>query len=299
MDVIFSMEKEMLRRNYSYRTVKTYIGCVKNFLNFCHVEQRKISKEDVRGYLDNLVNRGSSGNTINVHLNAIGFLVRQILNKNFMIKIKYSKVPKKIPVVLAKHEIISLVNCIGNKNHKLLIKLMYGAGLRVSELISLKPENIEFESNFAWVRKGKGNKDRMFIIADCLKKELLNYIEENSLVQKSWLFPGHNGHLSARTVQEIVKKAAKKAKIKKNVHPHALRHSYATHLIENGYDLMSVQSLLGHNSPQTTLIYLHIARMRIINVKSPLDGLDFNNEKTPDCEAPKIRVSPFINTEYA
>jgi site-specific recombinase XerD len=301
MDITYSMKKEMLRRNYSPKTIETYIHCVNNFLKYYSGNQRKISKDKIKEYLDGLIKRGSSGNTINVHLNALGFLIKNILNKNFMIKIKYSKVPKKIPTVLTKHEIIRLVNCIDNEKHKLMIKLMYGAGLRVSELVNLKPENIEFENNFAWVRKGKGNKDRMFILANCLKDEIMNYIKENDINLDSWLFPGYKSHLSVRTVQEIIRKATIKAKISKKVHPHALRHSYATHLIENGYDLMSVQSLLGHNSPQTTMIYLHIARMKMINVKSPLDSLDFNNaqnEKTIDYEASTIRVSPFINPKY-
>jgi len=301
MDITHSMEKEMLRRSYSHKTIETYTHCVNNFLKYYRGDQRKISKDSVKEYLNGLVKRGSSGNTLNVHLNALGFLVKNILNKNFMIKIKYSKVPKKIPIVLTKQEVVRLVNCIDNKKHKLMIKLMYGAGLRVSELVNLKPENIEFENNFAWVRKGKGNKDRMFILADCLKDEIMNYIKENNINLNSWLFLGYKSHLSVRTVQEIIRKAAKKAKISKKVHPHALRHSYATHLIENGYDLMSVQSLLGHSSPQTTMIYLHIARMKMINVKSPLDSLDFDNaqnEKTIDYEAPTIRVSPFINSKY-
>ena len=302
MDIIHSMEKEMMRRKYSYKTVETYIHCVNNFLKYYNGDQRKISKKDVKEYLDKMIEKGVSGNTINVHLNALGFLVRDILNKNFMIRIKYSKVPKKMPIVLTRNEVISLVNCIENENHRLMIKLMYGAGLRVSELVNLKLEDIEFENNYAWVRHGKGNKDRMFIIADCLKHELMDYIGKNKIGPKSWLFSGYKGHLSTRTIQEVIRKAAKRARISKKVHPHALRHSYATHLIENGYDIMSVQYLLGHNNPQTTMVYLHIARMSMINVKSPLDSLDFNNvnnEKIVNYEAPKIRVSPFINPKYA
>jgi site-specific recombinase XerD len=303
MDLVYLMEREMLRRKYSARTISTYINCVDNFLRFYKGEQRRISKNNIKEYLDKLIKKNKSGSTINVNLNALGFLVKNVLNKNFMIKVKYSKVPKKIPVVLTKDEVIRLISCIQNKEHQLMIKLMYGAGLRVSELVSLKHVNIEFENNFAWVRSGKGNKDRMFIIADCLKHDLISYINDKKIDCDSWLFPGNKGHLSTRTIQEIVRIAAKKAGIKKRVHPHALRHSYATHLIENGYDLMSVQSLLGHNSPQTTMVYLHIARMKFINVKSPLDGLDFkgvnNNHNFNDYEASQIRVSPFINPKYA
>lgn len=155
---------------------------------------------------------------------------------------------------------------------------MYSAGLRVSELVNLRVRDLDLKENYGWVRHGKGNKDRMFIIAESLKKGLLEHIKINNLNNENWLFSSYNGNISARTVQEIIKKAAKKTKINKKVHPHTLRHSYATHLIENGYDVTTVQSLLGHNSAETTMVYLHIAPKRFINVRSPLDELQLDNK---------------------
>ena len=277
VDIIYSMEREMLRRKYSNRTIQTYKHCLKNFLRFCDKSPKTFNKIDVKAYLDLLVEKGVSGSTLNVNLNALGFVIRNILNKNFMIKIKYSKIPKRFPVVLTQGEITMLINSIQNTKHKLMIKLLYSAGLRVSELVSLTIKDFEFENNYGWVRHGKGNKDRMFIIAECLKQEIIEFIRENDINQSSYLFESYNGHISARTIQEIVKKAAKLAKINKRVHVHALRHSYVTHLIENGYDVASVQSLLGHNSAQNTILYLHIAKMSMINVKSPLDNLEIEN----------------------
>ena len=274
IDAIYLMQRELLRRKYSNKTIKTYLTCINKFLGFCNKEPRKITKKDVREYLDELLKKNVTGNTINVHLNAIKFLLREILNKNFLFKIKYSKAPKKLPVVLTKEEVKRLIDSIDNKKHKLMIKLMYSSGLRVSELIKLKVKDLEFKKNYGWVRGGKGNKDRMFIIAKTIKKDLKNFIKENKLIYDFYLFKGQKyNYISARTIQGIIKKACRKAKIKKKINTHTLRHSFATHLIENGYDINSVQNLLGHNSSQTTMMYIHIANPRMIDVKSPLDSL--------------------------
>jgi len=277
MDLQELMKKELSRRNYSLRTIKTYLCCVNKFLKQYKNNPRKISKKDINDYLNNLLEKNSCGNTINVNLNALKFLLEEILNKKFISKIKYSKTPRSLPLFLTKKEIINLINNIKNEKHKLMIKVIYGAGLRVNELVNLKVKDFDFENNYGWVRKGKGNKDRLFIIPGLLKQDLINYINENNLDKESWLFTSYNGHISTRTIQEIIKKACKKAKLNKKVHPHTLRHSYATHLVENGYDLTLIQSLLGHKSPETTMIYVHMANPKLLSVKSPLDDLQFED----------------------
>ena len=278
MDFLENMKKEMLRRNYSLRTIKTYLYCLNKFLIFYNKDFKKITKQDIKDYLDKLINKKVSGSTINVNLNALKFLFEETLNKRLTIKIKYSKTPKNLPIFLTKEEIIELISQIENNKHKLMIKLLYGAGLRVSELINLKINDLNFENNYGWVRQGKGRKDRLFIIPDLLKEDLINYINKNNLDSDSWLFTSYNGHISTRSIQEIIKKAAKRAKLGKKVHPHTLRHSYATHLIENGYDLTLVQSLLGHTSLETTMIYVHMANPKLLSVKSPLDNLQLENK---------------------
>jgi site-specific recombinase XerD len=283
------MEKELSRRKYSLKTIKSYSYCLNKFLSFTSKDFKKITKQDIKDYLDNLVDRKSSGSTINLNLNALKFLFEEALNKKLTIKIKYSKTPKSLPIFLNKEEIIKLINSIENNKHRLMIKLLYSAGLRVGELINLKAEDIDFDNNYGWVRHGKGNKDRLFILASSLKNELLCYIKESNLEQESFIFTSYNGRMSARSVQEIIKKATRKAKLNKKIHPHTLRHSYATHLIENGYDLTSVQSLLGHNSLETTMIYLHITPKKFINVKSPLDDLQLGrDDKTSSYENKNI-----------
>ena len=144
---------------------------------------------------------------------------------------------------------------------------MYGAGLRVREVTRLKISDLSFEENIGWVQEGKGNKDRPFIIPQSIKSELIQTCEK----EKYWLFPGRNGPLTTKSVQEIVKKAGKTAKISKHIHPHMFRHSFATHLLEYGIDITSVQSLLGHTRPETTLGYSHMLKPKMIAIKTPLD----------------------------
>ena len=136
-------------------------------------------------------------------------------------------------------------------------------------------KDLEFDQNYGWVRQGKGKKDRLFIVAWMIKAELIQWIDENELVGEDYLFFSYQKGLrmSTRTVYEIVKTAAKKAKITKNVHPHTLRHSFATHLIQQGNSVMEVQPLLGHNSINTTMRYVHMASPHLLNVRSPLDLL--------------------------
>jgi len=273
MDILYNLKREAFRRGLSPRTIKTYSQCVRQFMDFCKKDLKKATKKDVREYIDNLIDKGACGNTLNVHINAVKFALQEILNKRVMLKIRYSKTPKALPTVLSKNEVINLISKIENPKHRLVIELIYSAGLRVSEAVTLKAEDLDFERNIGWVRHGKGNKDRPFIIAECLAEKLR--VQTN--VAKPYIFPGRNGHLTPRSVQEIIKLAAKRAGIKKNVHPHTLRHSFATHLIENGHDVVTVQPLLGHSSAETTLAYVHIVNPTKIKVKSPYDNLKNEN----------------------
>jgi integrase/recombinase XerD len=272
MDVPELIRKEGLRRGLSHKTIKTYRQCVKQFFMKNSKDPKEIKKQDIKDYLDNIIEKGACGNTINVHLNALKFLYERILNKRLMLRIRFSKTPKTLPTVLTKEEVLRLIEATYNPKHRLMIKLIYSAGLRVNELVHLKPEHFDFANNYGWVRNGKGNKDRMFIIAENLKKELIEHIAKECNTSSNYLFKGNTGHITTATIRAIVKNATKTAKIKKNVHPHTLRHSFATHIIENGDSIASVQSLLGHSSAETTMMYVHMASPRMINTKSPLDS---------------------------
>lgn len=269
MDLIHLMKRELIRRKYSVRTIKNYSYCVNSFLKFHKQSPKKLTKKAVKDWLFYLADRSVARSTLNLHLQALKFAFKNVLGKQFILSLPSTRKEKKLPIVLSKQEVFRIFSVIKNLKHKLMVKLLYSAGLRVSEIVRLKVEHLDFDNMLGWVRKGKGNKDRMFVIAKSIKKELLDFIGN----REGFVFEGRRGHISIGTVQQIVKKATKKAKIKKRVHPHTLRHSFATHLVEDNYPLTTVQMLLGHNSLETTRVYVHIAKPSILGVRSPLDTL--------------------------
>ena len=275
LDVIYNMKREMLRRRLSPRTVTTYLFWVKKFLLANkHKHPKEFSKKDVRRFLYELEDRDVSGSTLNVCHNALRFMMIEVLHKTMYLKIRYAKTPTRKVNWLSKDEIKKILSVIENPKHKLLVSLMYGAGLRVREVTRLKVTDFSFEENIGWVRNGKGNKDRPFIIPQKIKEQLKQQCQE----EKQWLFPGRKGAITIKSVQELVKKAGEKIKIAEphsqfpdRVHPHMFRHSFTTHLLESGVDITSVQSLLGHVRPETTLGYSHALKPKMIAIKSPLD----------------------------
>ncbi len=273
-DVNEAIRKEALRRGYSRQTIKTYQVAVGNFFSWCNKDPMKVSKKDVREYLYLLKEKDRAGNTLNVYLNALKFLFEEVMKRKMYVNIKYSKIPRKLPEVLSKEEIKRLFSMIKNKQHNLIVRFMYSSGLRVSELTQLRVKDLDFERKMGLVRRGKGNKDRVFVIAENLEEELKNKIRNENLKDEDFLFKScRNDKYSTSCVRKIIKKAGKEAGIKKNIYCHTLRHSFATHLIENGYSVSEVQFLLGHNSPKTSMMYIHMASPTMIKIKSPLDEL--------------------------
>ena len=163
-----------------------------------------------------------------------------------------------------------LINSTLTAKSKLIIQLLYSSGLRVSELVNLKKQDIDFNENTGWVRAGKGKKDRMFFISKKFLKKLKKFLDKHS--DWEYIF-SKSSPLTTRNIQKIVQKAAARAEINKDVHPHTLRHSYATHLLDAGTDLRKIQTLLGHSSIATTQIYTHISKEQLKTVKNPLDML--------------------------
>lgn len=270
VDVLYNMKREMLRRRLSPRTVKTYLQYAKLFLlSNKDKSPKEFSKKDVREFLYKLEQRDVSGSTLNVAHNALRFMMIEVLHKACYLKIRYAKIPLRQPEYLTKEEVKKILGVISNEKHKLLVSLMYGAGLRVNEVVHLKVMDFSFSENIGWIRGGKGNKDRAFIIPRILRDELINRCEQ----EQYWVFPGRKGPLTSKSVQLIVEKASLKAGIKKHVHPHMFRHSFTTHLFNSGADIVSVQTLLGHSRPETTLEYSHAKSHKMFNLSSPLDEL--------------------------
>lgn len=270
LDVLYNMKREMLRRKLSPRTVKTYLHYIRKFLLANKdKEPKQFSKKDVREFLYKLEQQDLAGATLNVAHNALRFMMIDVLHKACYLKIRYAKTPKRQPQYLTKDEVRRVLAVIGNPKHKLLVSLMYGAGLRVGEVTRLKTSDFSFEENVGWVRGGKSGKDRPFIIPQSLKDAIKTRCEQETL----WLFLGRKGPLTVKSAQVLVERAGKKANVKKRVHPHIFRHSFTTHLLESGVDVSSVQSLLGHVRPETTLHYSHAVKPRLIDTVSPLDHL--------------------------
>lgn len=273
-DINSKVVRECRRRRYSEKTIKTYLFWINDFLKWCGKEPRYISKKDVRLYLEKLSEENKSGNTMNVAHMSLRFLFENVLEKRMWIDIKYSKVPEKIQRFLTREEAMKLLNAIPNWKHRLMIEFIYGSGLRVSELINVKVRNLNLEEDYGFVRNGKGGKDRLIVIPFVVKEKIRNLIEIENLDNESFVFSSNRGSkYNLRTIQQIVKKASKKAKLNnwKEIHPHTLRHSFATQLISNGNTLSEVQSVLGHKSPETSMIYVHSSPKKLINIKSPLD----------------------------
>lgn len=265
-------EQELRLRNYSLKTRKSYLLCLEKYFNFLSDEKNIIglkSSEKVRKFLLNKQEKGQAGQTINLYLNAIKFFYRDILKLSEKIDLKFAKRSKKLPVVLSRNEIKKIINSLKNIKHKLMISLAYGAGLRISEVINLKIRDIDLNELTIHLKEAKGKKDRITILPEKIKNDLGKFIigkENNSLLFES----ERGGKLSERTAQKVFVKALKLASIKKPATFHSLRHSFATHLLENGVDIRYVQKLLGHANIRTTQIYTKVTNPSLKNIKSPL-----------------------------
>ncbi len=262
------IKDELKLRNYSGKTIKSYLLCLKYYFIF-NKDHKKLDENNIKKFLLELKTKNKSPQTINLYLNAIKYYYRDILKLNKKIDIKFSKRNLKLPVVLSKSEIIKIINSIYNKKHKLIIFLAYSSGLRVSEVVNLKVKDIDLENLVIHIKSSKGRKDRITVLSGKIKKPLSKLIvlkDKNDLVFET----ERDGKYSTRTLQKIFSNALSKSNIKKDATFHSLRHSFATHLLENGTDIRYVQELLGHNSIRTTQIYTHVMSPNIRNIRSPL-----------------------------
>ena len=265
-NLLEKLVEELKLRNFSRKTLKSYLDETQRFLE--SVNNKELNEITAREYfLKQLENK--SPTTVSHNISIITFFFDKVLNKK--INLPHPKRNKTIPEVLTQEEIKKLISVIENFKHRLILKLLYGCGLRVSEVIDLKKSDFIFDESLIHIKLAKGKKDRFVKIPNSLADELNNY---SKILNDDVFFPSiRGGKLNIKTIQKIVKNSSKKAGINKKVSPHTLRHSFATHLLEQGTDLRLIQKLLGHSDIKTTQIYLKISNQSIKNVRSPLDNL--------------------------
>lgn len=259
-------------KKYAINTVKTYVVCFERFINhYKNLNLIEISEQEIRSYLQILHQEGKSDSYINQAVNSIKFYYEVVLEMpNRFYSIERPRQKQTLPKVLSKEEVKSMIQCTRNIKHRCIISLLYSAGLRRSELIDLKLNDIDSKRMFIRVEGAKGGKDRMTLLSESLLKDLRIYFKECK--PKTWLFEGPNQKkYSGSSLAKIVDRAAKWARVNKKVTPHMLRHSFATHLMEEGVDLRYIQTLLGHSSSKTTEVYTHVAVNSFKNIKNPLD----------------------------
>lgn len=270
------MTQDLRIRNYAATTIKLYIDLVARFARFFGQSPEHLGPEDIRTYQVHLVDeRKVSWTILNQTVCALRFLYRVTLGKDWTIQhIPYAKREKKLPVVLSRKEVARLLRAVKNRKHRTMLMTAYGCGLRLLEVVNLRVDDIDSSRGVVRVRGGKGRKDRYVPLSPALVKGLRAYWR--AYRPAGPLFPGANANepMKPRTLGKVCARARSKARLRKGVSMHTLRHSFATHHLEAGTDLRTLQIILGHNSLRTTSIYLHVSAAKIRSAPSPLDLLD-------------------------
>ena len=260
-------------RGATQRTQEIYLREAGNLAKYFNRSPAELGEDELKEYLLHLINeRHLSNGTYRFYVAALKFLYRTTLKREWVVeKIKCPKRDKKLPVVLDLSEVESLFAVTRNLKHKAMLLITYSSGLRVSEAARLKLTDIDSVRMTVRISQGKGGKDRYSILSQTTLEHLRHYWKKYRPTE--WLFEGQkkDTHITVSTMQSVFRSAIKRARITKPVSIHTLRHSFATHLIEAGTSLHHVQLLLGHRSPTTTTVYLHVSRLNLSQVVSPLD----------------------------
>jgi len=269
--LIEKLKTELQIRGFSEKTIKAYVFHNQRFLDFIKKEPDEISGDDVKSYMAYLMaEKKQKPSSVNLVLSALKFMYQEIMKKRIFDDIKSPKNEKKLPTVLTRNEIERMIKAVKNPKHRLLIEFMYSSGLRVSECVSIKIQDLNLQEKMGLIKSGKGKKDRNIILSRKLVSDLTDYLANRS-DDNPYVFPVRDTHISVRQAQKIVHDAAEKAGIQKRVFCHALRSSFATHLLENGTDIRIIQELLGHSNIQTTERYTKVSRTQLKKVISPFD----------------------------
>lgn len=275
-----TMLEELQRRNYSETTTRTYLQIVRDFAKYFNRSPDQLGPAEIRVYQAHLFEkRKLEARTVGLCTSALRFLFVKTLKRPYLFEeIPYPKRPQRLPIILSQEEAARLIESASNLFHRAMLMTLYATGMRRGELCRLKVEDLDGERMIIHIRQGKGGKDRDVPFDPKLRETLREYYRW--MRPKTYLFPGtENGWradkpITTKVVWEACREAAQRAGITKRVNPHLLRHSFATHLIENGADLPTVQALLGHADLKATSIYLHLSQRHLKAAGTPLDKIE-------------------------
>jgi integrase/recombinase XerD len=271
--------EELERRNYSQATVQTYIDAIRRFAEHFHRSPDHLGPLEIREYQLHLYQRKLHPQTIRVHTAALRFFYRKVLHQ----RLSADDLPlpkllrRQIPIVLSPDEVTRMIDATPNLRHRTILMTLYSTGMRRSELCHLRPEDIDKERMVVRIRQGKGGKDREVPLSPKLLEQLRTYYRSVKR-RNGWMFPSLQTRrpdqpITSKAVWHACREATRRAGITKAVHPHTLRHSFATHLFDNGAELPVIQTLLGHADPRDTMIYLHLATRKLREAPNPLETL--------------------------
>ncbi|MDQ1283739.1 MAG: integrase/recombinase XerD [Patescibacteria group bacterium] len=264
------LEDELRLRNYSPKTIKSYAACVEKYLQAKQSNLDSVDVDFIKQHLLAMIEKGAASQTTNQNLQAINFFCWNVLKYKNKIDIKFAKTPSKLPVVLSRQEILTILETIANEKHKLMIALAYSGGLRVSEVINLRVKDVNLPELTIHLKGAKGNKDRITVFPEKLVEKIKKISSGKD--SSDYVFASERGgKLTERTAQKIFENALDKTGIQKDATFHSLRHSFATHLLENGTDVRYVQELLGHANIRTTQLYTKVTNPSLKKIKSPLE----------------------------
>jgi site-specific recombinase XerD len=268
------LEAELRSRKYSRHTRSLYLYFIRLLCNTIRKVPEEIRQEDITRFLAIIEKkRDYSASSINLAISAIKFFYKSVLKSDIVKEQHRPRHDRRLPIVLSKDEVMKILNTEKNLKHRFLLTLVYSSGLRVSEVVKLKKEHIDISRKVIYIKRAKGRKDRCTLLSEKAARLFAEYSKISDI--QNWIFPGQTATrpLTIRSAQKIFEKAVFQANIHKEVSIHSLRHTFATHLLENGTDIRYIQGLLGHSSLRTTERYTHIAKGSILNIISPLDTI--------------------------
>lgn len=294
-EIITNYVKYLRGKRYSESTVMTYFSFVADFINFIQPKPIELlTNRSVELFIESIfIAREYSVSSQRQFISALKLFVAFYPTcKINALKLQRPKASKKLPSVLSQQEVVALLQVTKNLKHRAILTMLYSAGLRVGELTRLELRHIDVARRQLFIQNGKGRKDRYVILADSFLPLLQNYI--STYLPKRFFVESPSGtKYSESSIRKFLHTSTRLAGIKKHVTPHTLRHSYATHLLENGIGLRHIQELLGHSKPETTMIYTHVAKKDLLDIKSPLDTILLSLQKDVSVSHKKLNFGKF------